>query len=64
MKIDLFLGDVEDKLDKINDSMEDLKVLLRLLLTPPDLKEYEKYKLEKRKELSDWLSFILSTVCH
>mgnify|MGYP003133618500 CR=1 FL=1 len=53
MKIDLFLGDVEDKLDKINDSMEDLKVLLRLLLTPPDLKEYEKYKLEKRKELSD-----------
>jgi len=51
LKIDLFLGDVEDKLDVINGNLEDLKVLLRLLLTPPDLKEYEKYKLEKRKDV-------------
>jgi hypothetical protein len=53
MKIDLFLGDVEDKLDLINGNLEDLKRLLELLLTPPDLKEYEEYKLNKRKNLSD-----------
>ena len=44
MKIDLFLGDVEDKLDVINGNLEDLKALLVLLLAPPDLKEYENYK--------------------
>ncbi len=53
MKIDLFLGEVEYKLDIINGNLEDLKVLLELLLAPPDLKEYEKYKLEKRRKLSD-----------
>jgi hypothetical protein len=53
MKIDLFLGDVEDKLDIINENLVDLKKLLELLLTPPDLKEYEQYKLEKRKNLGD-----------
>lgn len=53
MKIDLFLGDVEDKLDIINENLQDLKVLLELLLTPPDLKEYEDYKLSKRQKLSN-----------
>jgi hypothetical protein len=51
MKIDLFLGDVEEKLDSIDNNLQDLKKLLELLLTPPDLKEYEKYKLEKRQGL-------------
>ena len=53
MKIDLFLGDVEDKLDVINGNLEDLKALLVLLLAPPDLKEYENYKLTKRQKLSE-----------
>lgn len=53
MKIDLFLGDVEDKLDIINGNLVDLKVLLELLLTPPDLKEYKKYKLSKRQKLAE-----------
>ena len=53
MKFDLLLGDVEDKLDSIDSNLEDIKKLLELLLTPPDLKEYEKWKLEKRKGLSD-----------
>jgi hypothetical protein len=52
MKIDLFLGDVEDKLDVINNNLEDLKALLVLLLAPPDLKEYENYKLTKRQKIS------------
>ena len=51
MKFDLLLGDVEDKLDSINSNLKDIKKLLELLLTPPDLKEYEKWKLEKRKGL-------------
>lgn len=51
MKFDLFLGDVEDRLDIVNNNLESIKKLLELLLTPPDLKEYEKWKLEKRKEL-------------
>jgi|TARA_R110000824_G_scaffold322217_2_gene508934 hypothetical protein len=49
MKFDLFLGDVEDRLDIVNNNLESIKKLLELLLTPPDLKEYEKWKLEKRK---------------
>jgi len=53
LKFDLFLGDVEDRLDLINGNLIDIKKLLELLLTPPDLKEYEKWKLEKRKGLSD-----------
>ncbi len=52
MKIDLFLGDVEDKLDVINGNLEDLKALLVLLLAPPDLKEYKNYKLTKRQKIS------------
>ena len=51
MKFDLFLGDVEDRLDLVNGNLEDIKKLLELLLTPPDLKEYEKWKLVKRKGL-------------
>lgn len=50
MKIDLFLGDVEDKLDIVNSNLEDLKTLLKLLLVPPDLTEYNNYKLNKRKK--------------
>jgi hypothetical protein len=53
LKIDLFLGDVEDKLDIVNSNLEDLKTLLELLLTPPDLKEYKNYKLTKRQRLSE-----------
>lgn len=53
MKIDLFLGDVEDKLDIINSNLEDLKKLLILLLAPPDLKEYKDYKLAKRMNLNE-----------
>ena len=51
MKFDLLLGDVEDKLDSINSNLKDIRKLLELLLTPPDLKEYEKWELEKRKGL-------------
>tara|TARA_B100000029_G_scaffold197799_1_gene195875 strand:- start:3514 stop:3672 length:159 start_codon:yes stop_codon:yes gene_type:complete len=51
MKFDLFLGDVEDRLDTINSNLEEIKQLLVLLLTPPDLKEYEEWKLKKRKGL-------------
>ena len=45
------LGDVEDKLDKIIEKLGSIQKLLELLLTPPDLKEYEQWKLEKRKGL-------------
>jgi len=51
MKFDLFLGDVEESLGKIENTLETIQKLLELLLTPPDLKEYEKWKLEKRKGL-------------
>jgi len=51
LKLDLFLGDVEDKLERIDDKLGSIQKLLELLLTPPDLKEYEKWKLEKRKGL-------------
>ena len=37
----------------INGNLVDLKVLLELLLTPPDLKEYKKYKLLKRQKLAE-----------
>ena len=49
MKFDLFLGDVEEKLGNIDDKLESIQKLLELLLTPPDLKEYEEWKLSKRK---------------
>ena len=51
MKFDLLLGDVEDKLESIDDKLNSIKKLLELLLTPPDLKEYEEWKLKKRKGL-------------
>lgn len=37
------------KLDDVVDRLESIQKLLELLLTPPDLLEYEKWKLEKRK---------------
>ncbi len=49
--LDVHLGDVEDKLDKIIEKLSSIQKLLELLLTPPDLKEYEQWKLEKRKGL-------------
>ena len=49
--LDVHLGDVEDKLDKIVLKLGTIEKLLELLLTPPDLLEYEKWKLEKRKGL-------------
>jgi hypothetical protein len=51
LKLDLFLGDVEDKLEHIDDKLGSIQKLLELLLTPPDLLEYEKWKLKKRKGL-------------
>jgi hypothetical protein len=45
------LGITNHKLDEIVDRLETIQKLLELLLTPPDLKEYEKWKLEKRKGL-------------
>ena len=49
--LDVHLGDVEDKLDKIILKLGSIEKLLELLLTPPDLKEYEKKKKKKRKGL-------------
>tara|TARA_R110000824_G_scaffold72633_1_gene185251 strand:+ start:1167 stop:1322 length:156 start_codon:yes stop_codon:yes gene_type:complete len=49
LKFDLFLGDVEEKLGNIDEKLESIQKLLELLLTPPDLKEYEEWKLSKRK---------------
>ncbi len=45
------LGLTNYKLDEIADRLETIQKLLELLLTPPDLKEYDKWKLEKRKGL-------------
>tara|TARA_R100000908_G_C3652527_1_gene83638 strand:+ start:303 stop:476 length:174 start_codon:yes stop_codon:yes gene_type:complete len=45
------LGMTNQKLDEVVDRLEIIQKLLELLLTPPDLKEYEKWKLEKRKGL-------------
>jgi|11_taG_2_1085331.scaffolds.fasta_scaffold56648_2 hypothetical protein len=45
------LGLTNQKLDDVVDRLESIQKLLELLLTPPDLKEYEKWKLEKRKGL-------------
>jgi len=49
MVFELILGDVEKKLDTISETLENIEKLLELLLTPPDLKEYEEWKLSKRK---------------
>jgi len=48
---DVILGDVEDKLDKIHVTLANIEKLLELHLTPPDLKEYKEWKLQKRKGL-------------
>ena len=45
------LGLTNQKLDDVVDRLESIQKLLELLLTPPDLKEYEKWKLDKRKGL-------------
>ncbi|MBC8429764.1 MAG: hypothetical protein H8D92_00045 [Pelagibacteraceae bacterium] len=43
------LNTTNEKLDEVVDRLELIQKLLELLLTPPDLKEYEKWKLTKRK---------------
>lgn len=43
------LGLTNQKLDDITNKLGNIQKLLELLLTPPDLKEYEKWKLDKRK---------------
>lgn len=45
------LGLTNYKLDEIVDKLDTIQKLLELLLTPPDLKEYEEWKLKKRKGL-------------
>ena len=52
MKFDLVLGDVEELLKGIDGKLGNIEKLLELLLTQPDLLEYEKWKLNKRKGLS------------
>jgi hypothetical protein len=45
------LTDTNQKLDQVVDRLETIQKLLELLLTPPDLLEYNKWKLAKRKGL-------------
>jgi len=45
------LTDTNKKLDQVVDKLDTIQKLLELLLTPPDLLEYNKWKLEKRKGL-------------
>ena len=53
MKFDFVLGEVEDLLIETNEKLSNIEKLLELHLTPPDLLEYTKWKLEKRKKISD-----------
>ena len=45
------LTSTTQKLDEVVDKLDTIQKLLELLLTPPDLMEYNKWKLEKRKGL-------------
>tara|TARA_R100000963_G_C4644643_1_gene108530 strand:+ start:1076 stop:1243 length:168 start_codon:yes stop_codon:yes gene_type:complete len=45
------LSVTNQKLDKVVDKLDTIQKLLELLLTPPDLKEYNNWKLSKRKGL-------------
>jgi len=45
------LTSTNQKLDQVVDKLDTIQKLLELLLTPPDLLEYNKWKLEKRKGL-------------
>ena len=45
------LTSTNQKLDEVVDKLDTIQKLLELLLTPPDLMEYNKWKLEKRKGL-------------
>lgn len=45
------LTSTNQKLDQVVDKLETIQKLLELLLTPPDLMEYNKWKLSKRKGL-------------
>ena len=53
MVFEIILGEVEKKLDGISSTLNNIEKLLELLLTPPDLLEYNKWKLTKRKGISD-----------
>ena len=45
------LASTNQKLEQVVDKLEIIQKLLELLLTPPDLLEYNKWKLSKRKGL-------------
>ena len=45
------LTSTNQKLDEVVDKLDTIQKLLELLLTPPDLMEYNKWKLEKIKRL-------------
>ena len=49
MVFNVILGDVEELLRGIDGKLGNIEKLLELLLTPPDLIEYKKWKLTKRK---------------
>ncbi len=51
MVLNVILGDVEELLRGIDGKLGNIEKLLELLLTPPDLMEYKKWKLTKRKGL-------------
>ena len=46
------LTTTNQKLDKVVDKLDTIQKLLELLLTPPDLLEYNKWKLSKRKGIN------------
>tara|TARA_R110002020_G_scaffold441981_1_gene653113 strand:- start:17463 stop:17642 length:180 start_codon:yes stop_codon:yes gene_type:complete len=45
--------EIIEQLHEINDKLGDITVLLQFLLTPPDLKNYQKGKEMKRKKIKD-----------
>ena len=51
MVLNVILGDVEELLRGIDGKLGNIEKLLELLLTPPDLMVYKKWKLTKRKGL-------------
>ena len=52
MVFNVVLGDVEELLKGIDGKLANIEKLLELLLTPPDLVEYKKWKLTKRKGIN------------
>ena len=52
MVFNVVLGDVVELLQGIDGKLANIEKLLELLLTPPDLVEYKKWKLTKRKGIN------------